>query len=73
MIVSLPKQAQANFQLAATMAVGTGFELPIGDVSTRTIQQTEVLCNQLRQQAGQPGRVKISRRGAVVRVMAGSE
>jgi len=65
----IPKHAQANFQLAATMAPGTGFELPVADVSLRTIRQVEELCNQLRQQAGQPGRVRITRRGAVTRVM----
>jgi len=57
----LPRQAQANFQLAATMAVGTGFELDALGVSMRTIRQTETICNQLRQQARQSGRVQISR------------
>ena len=65
----IPKQAQVNFQRAATMAPGTGFELPVTGVSLRTIQQAEKLCNQLRQQAGRPGRVRITRRGAVATVM----
>ena len=68
--MSLPQQAQANFQRAATMAIGEGFELPISDVPLRTIRQTEKWCNQLRRQARQLGCVRSTRAGNVVRVMA---
>ena len=67
----LPRQAQANFQLAATMEIGTGFELDAPGASMRTIRQTEATCNQLRWQAGRSGRVRISRGyGDVVKVEA---
>ena len=71
--MNLPPQAEANFRRAATMQIGTGFELDTNGVSLRTVQQTEAWCTRLRQRAGQPGRVSITRRGAVVRVMAVAE
>lgn len=60
--------ARVNFERAATMNVGASFELGPVRVYMRTIRQAEKRCNELRQRAGNPGRVVISRIGQSVMV-----
>lgn len=62
------EQARANLDRAATMDQGASFELGPTDISTRRIRQAEKLFNRMRQQAGNSGRVRLSRVGQSVKV-----